>query len=87
MEAGSITYRSSRLGPLRPQLQLNGEFSDELSEEVLVGVLAHLIENKPISDLTLGENIFKTLSHIFIILVTNLVVDCKIDSSYKIVPF
>ena len=66
------TYRSSRFGPLGPQFQLNGQLPDELSEEVLVAVLGKLVEHKPISNLALGENIFQTLGHIFIIFVADL---------------
>ena len=49
-----ITYRSSRLGPLGPQFQLNGQFSDELSEEILICIFGELVENKPVRDLALG---------------------------------
>ena len=71
-ELWKITYRSTRFGPLGSQLQLNCKFSDELSEEVLVGVLGDLIENEPVSNLTFGEDVFKTFSHILVILVSNL---------------
>ena len=49
-----ITYGSSRLGPLGPQFQLNGELPDELSEEILICIFGELVENKPIRDLALG---------------------------------
>ena len=71
-ELWKITYRSTRFGPLGSQLQLNCKFSDELSEEVLVGVLGELIENKPVSNLTFGEDVLQTFSNILVIFVSDL---------------
>ena len=55
-EQDVFTYRSSRLGPLGSQLQLNCQLSDELSEEILVGVLGQLIHDKPVSHLTTNQS-------------------------------
>ena len=71
-ELWKITYRSTRLGPLGSQLQLYRQLSDELSEEVLVGVLGELIENKPVSDLTFGKDVLQTFSNILVIFVSDL---------------
>ena len=71
-ELWKITYRSTRLGPLGSQLQLYRQLSDELSEEVLVGVLGELIENKPVSHLTFGEDVLQTFGHILVIFVSDL---------------
>ena len=43
-----FTYGSARLGPLGPQLQLNGQLPDELSEEILIRIFGELVENKPV---------------------------------------
>ena len=41
----------SRLGLLRPVLDLDGELADELPEEVRVAVLAQLVQHKPVAEL------------------------------------
>ena len=53
-EEREITYRASGLGSLGPQLQLNGQLSDELSEEILICIFGELVENKPVRHLALG---------------------------------
>ena len=74
-----VTYRAARLGPLGPQLQLDGQLADELSEEVGVAVLAHLPENKPVPHLALGQHVLQTLGHVFVILVPDLLKRSVVD--------
>ena len=40
-----------RLGLLRPVLDLDGELTDELPEEVRVAVLAQLVQHEPVAEL------------------------------------
>ena len=61
-EQDGVTYRSSGLGPLGSQLQLYGQLSNELPEEILVGVLGQLIEDEPVSHLNLDQSEFKDQS-------------------------
>ena len=67
-----FTYRASGLRFLGPELELDGELPDELSEEVLVAVLGELVHHEPVGHLAFGENILQALCHVLVVLVTNL---------------
>ena len=59
-------------GALGPQLELNGELLDELPEEVGVAVLGELVEDKPVANLGLGEDVVEAFPDVLIVLVADL---------------
>ena len=59
-------------GALGPQLELNGELLDELPEEVGVAVLGELVEDEPVANLGLGEDVVEAFPDVLIVLVANL---------------
>lgn len=68
----TITHRATSTGALGPELELDGELLDELPEEVGVAVLGELVEDEPIANLGLGEDVVEALPDVFIVLVANL---------------
>ena len=68
----AITHRATSTGALGPELELDGELLDELPEEVGVAVLGELVEDEPVANLGLGEDIVEALPDVLIVLVANL---------------
>ena len=52
--------------------QIYCQLLNKFSEEEWIGVLAELIEDKPVSQLTFRQDVLETLANIFIIFMTNL---------------
>ena len=74
---GRFTYRASGLGFLGPELELDGELPDELSEEVLVAVLGELVHHEPVRHLTLGQDVLQALGHVLVVLVSDLISEIR----------
>ena len=52
--------------------QVFSEFPDELPVEVRVAVLGQLVQNKPVSDLSLSQHILETPGSFIIVFTTDL---------------
>ena len=68
----TVTHGAASPGALGPQLELDGELLDELPEEVGVAVLGELVEDKPVANLGLGEDVVEAFPDVLIVLVANL---------------
>ena len=67
-----FTNGATSTGALGPELELDGELLDELPEEVGVAVLGELVEDEPVANLGLGEDVVEALPDVLIVLVANL---------------